>query len=65
MDDLKALVYRALDVAVKENGYTELLTMTPEEVAVDILMYDSDVGTDDRSIHDIIPFILQWRSEQV
>jgi hypothetical protein len=48
MRTLQHLVDRALDAAVFENGYTDLMGQSPHEVALDLCTYDAalqHVGT--------------------
>ena len=58
MDDLSLRVNEALNTAVFENQYVELLYMNPEAVAQDITLYASDL--EDELSEDIIPFIREW-----
>lgn len=46
-DALQKKVDRALDAAVFENGYVELMTLGPEEVAVDLCTYDDAMENED------------------
>jgi hypothetical protein len=69
-DDLKDLVFTALNNAV-ENGFgDEALNDTPENVAINLLDYDADISIacdvqDDRlSVMDLIPHIEAWREQR-
>ena len=42
--NIRELVFEALDNAVKENGYTHLLTDDPEQVAIDLIVKAPDLN---------------------
>lgn len=49
--------------SAKENGYAEeLLSMTDEGIAIDLL--DCDADLEGNSIESILPFIKEWRDKQ-
>lgn len=65
-------VYNAIragcNTAVDENGYTELLTMDPEQLAIDVMDYDYEVeqlvlalGLE---IEDVKPLAERWQRER-
>lgn len=62
---LRKIVLEDLDSAINE-GYKELLTMTDEEVANDMIAYDSNLNTFNLeaipTVADLVPHIKFWRS---
>ncbi|CAN7300327.1 hypothetical protein LJR231_001525 [Phyllobacterium sp. LjRoot231] len=65
---LHEVLRASLDTAVDENGYTELLTMRPEEVATDLATCDAEVealkGKGWFHINELVPLIKQWQSDR-
>lgn len=59
MDNLKARVATALQTAVFENGFVELLYMSPEKVSMDITTHCPDLKGE--KPEDLISFILEWQ----
>lgn len=59
---LRAVVREALDNAVGENGYTDLLTLPVYVVAVDML--DCCADLEGARVEDIIDDIEEWRKEK-
>ena len=47
--DLQSRVNEALNIAVNENGYDELISMVPSTIAFDISLYCSDLEDVDES----------------
>lgn len=61
MIDLKKAVHDALDNA-EENGYgDESRNDTLENVAINLMDYDYDIGEAQVSVMDLIPHIETWR----
>jgi hypothetical protein len=61
----KQLIFESLDNAVKENGYVNLLTDRPEDVADNMVDLVSDLeqfGADNSGL--LVPYIMQWQFEQ-
>lgn len=55
MTDLRSRVFSALDIAIKENEYVELLLEPPTRVAVDITSYDAGLeGEDIDAVAEIV-----------
>ena len=70
MTDLKALVFNALDNALA-NGYTQTLSDSVGDVAIELQDYDVDIWEathsgelENPSVMDLIPFIEEWREQQ-
>jgi len=61
-DNLRRLVFHALDVATKENGYTcpGSLGNTPEEVAADLMDKDADIEALDTTVEQVVPYVVEW-----
>lgn len=61
---LKTLIFRALDTAVDENGYDELLTNRPEAVAVDLASYDAEIeaSKDWQHVQELVPVVREWQT---
>lgn len=57
----KSQVYESLDNAM-DNGYDELLVLTPEEIAHDIR--DNDAQLEDTKAEHLIPHIKAWLKEK-
>jgi hypothetical protein len=63
-ENLKTLVFRALDAAV-ENGYEKFVTEErPEEVAADMIYCDADVEQAGRPLAEVTALVVEWRAEQ-
>lgn len=60
--ELQALVDRNLDVAVQENGYAELVTKSPEDVAIDLCSYSQEV--EDADVDDVVACVSAWQAKQ-
>ena len=63
---LKEMIFRALNTAVDENGYVELLTDRPETIAIDLARCDADIeaSTDWQHVHELEPVVSDWQSER-
>jgi hypothetical protein len=61
-NELRALVHRALDVAVDENGYRELLTWTDEAVPEDLVGCDADL--ENYEVEDLLAHVASWRAKR-
>lgn len=58
---LRRLVYSALDIAVKENDYFELMTMPAIEVARDIVDYADEFAFN--TPDDLVPHIEDYQKK--
>jgi hypothetical protein len=54
------LIDAALNSAVNENDYKEILTWTPDVIADDMLAYADDVYDTGATAEELIPFINNW-----
>lgn len=60
--DLKKAVFDAMDAAV-ENGYgQDMLLDTTENVAINLIDYDYDIGEVQPAVMELIPHIEAWRA---
>lgn len=60
-DVLQGRVDRALDTAVFENGYLDLMDQHPSEVARDLCEYESDLEHEDvGEVQDCVVDYLAW-----
>lgn len=57
--DVKA----SLDIAVDENGYQELVTMSPYEVAVDLCDFDKTFENED--VASVVHHVERWQKERM
>jgi len=56
---LQSIVDRNMDVAVRDNGYAELVTMSPEDVAIDLCTYSQELEYLD--IADVAACVSVWQ----
>ena len=64
--ELKELVFEAMDNAVDNGFFADMTGDTPENVAIDLLDYDADIGgmKPDVAVMDLIPHIEAWRADR-
>lgn len=55
-------VNTALDIAVDENGYEELLTKNPLQLAIDLC--DDDEDFEEIIPEYLVPFIVHWQQKR-
>lgn len=58
-NSLRAKVISSLDVAIYENGYTELLTQEPEQVAIDLCTFACELENDDT--HEVEKHVVEYQ----
>jgi len=58
--DLQSIVDRNMDIAVRDNGYTELASMSPENAAIDLCTYSQELENFD--IDDVAACVSVWRA---
>jgi len=56
---IRTLVFQALENA-KENGY-DFVRWPPENIAIDILMYDAPLHQSGATPDQLVPFIIEWQ----
>jgi len=60
--DKREVVERNLNVAVDENGYTELLEWEPEQVAIDLCTYCPELDQIDPL--ELTALVADWQSKR-
>jgi len=58
----QAMVTESLNNAVDENGFDDILTWPPEQIADDLCNYDADFN--DVPPGDLIPFIVNYLEQR-
>lgn len=60
----RAIIRRALEVAVVENGYIKILQEPPEKVAVDMVEHDADLQIFLLVPGLLVPYIEEWQRDR-
>lgn len=61
-EDLRTKVRDALDIAINENKYVELLTAPPSRVAVDLTSYDA--GLEGAPINVVTRYVDEYQKDK-